>query len=183
MSECIATERLELVSLGAEFLRASLAGDVAGAGRRVGLAIPAEWFAERDYMELRLGQMEQEPGLEGWLVWGMGLRETREMAGYLGFHTGPGPEYLRELSPGGVEFGYTVFEPFRRRGFGREAVVGLMEWARWERGVERFVVSISPENEASLKLAAGLGFRWIGSHIDEVDGYEDIFELRVTNGG
>ena len=180
MTDCISTDRLDLVSFRADFLRMSLAGNVAAAERMVGLAIPAEWFQQGEYIALRLGQMEVDAGLETWLVRGMGLRATREMVGYLGFHTGPAPEYLRELSPGGVEFGYTVFEAFRRQGFGREAVVGLMEWARGEHGVERFVVSISPDNVGSLKLAERLGFRRIGSHIDETDGYEDIFELRVS---
>ena len=40
----------------------------------------------------------------------------------------------------------------------------------------RFIVSISPLNAPSLGLAAKFGFRRIGSHLDEVDGPEDIFE-------
>jgi RimJ/RimL family protein N-acetyltransferase len=45
-------------------------------------------------------------------------------------------------------------------------------------GRTTFVVSIRPDNAASLSLAAQLGFVKIGHHIDEVDGWEDIFELR-----
>jgi hypothetical protein len=45
--------------------------------------------------------------------------------------------------------------------------------------VTRFVVSIGPTNVASIALAQQLGFRRIGSHIDEVDGPEQIFERRV----
>ena len=51
-----------------------------------------------------------------------------------------------------------------------------MRWAREEHGVRRFVVSISPDNLPSLGLAAKLGFQTIGSHLDEIDGPEDIFE-------
>jgi RimJ/RimL family protein N-acetyltransferase len=36
------------------------------------------------------------------------------------------------------------------------------------------VLSIRPDNTASQALAAGLGFVRIGSHIDDVDGLEDI---------
>ena len=98
------------------------------------------------------------------------------MVGHIGFHTGPAPAYLEPYSPGGIEVGYSVFPSYRRRGYAREACVALLRWAADERGVERFVMSIQPSNVPSLSLAASLGFVRIGSHIDEVDGVEDIFE-------
>jgi RimJ/RimL family protein N-acetyltransferase len=101
------------------------------------------------------------------------------MLGHIGFHTRPGEKYLEELAPGGVELGYTVFERERRQGYAREAAEGLMEWAHRLHGVTRFIVSISPANLASLELARRLGFRRIGSHVDEEDGPEDIFERRL----
>jgi ribosomal-protein-alanine N-acetyltransferase len=95
--------------------------------------------------------------------------------GNIGFHSAPGHESLAELSPGGAEFGYEVTEAYRRRGLASEAIEALMLWAR-ELGVQRFVVSISPENGPSLALAAKLGFRKIGWNMDEFDGPEDVFE-------
>ena len=56
----------------------------------------------------------------------------------------------------------------------------MIRWACAERGVETFVVSISPSNEASLGMAAKLGFEQVGSQIDEVDGEEWVFELRAA---
>ena len=56
-----------------------------------------------------------------------------------------------------------------------------MRWAHQVHGVTRFVLSIRPDNTASQALAAGLGFVRIGSHIDEVDGLEDILEHRLCN--
>ena len=103
------------------------------------------------------------------------LRREQRMIGHIGFHTRPGERYLDDLAPGGVEFGYTVFEKDRRQGYAREACVALMAWAHRVHGVTRFVVSIGPGNVASLELARGLGFKWIGSHLDEEDGPEDIF--------
>jgi RimJ/RimL family protein N-acetyltransferase len=177
MNNTIFTERLDLISLGADFLRASLQRNYAAAEALAGLSIPPEWYDCRDYIALRLGQIEADPALEEWLVRAIGLKSTRAMVGYLGFHDRPGAEYLKDLSPGGAEFGYTVFPAFRRQGIAREAVVGLMDWAHSVRDVNRFVVSISPQNQASLNLAASLGFHRIGSHIDEIDGPEDVFEL------
>jgi RimJ/RimL family protein N-acetyltransferase len=174
----ISTERLDLVPLGPAFLRASLERNTAAAESIAKLRIPRAWFDLEEYIALRLGQMEVDPSLEEWLIRAIGLRSTRTMVGYLGFHSAPGPEYLKDLSPGGVEFGYTVFADYRRQGYAREATVALMDWAHRAHAVTRFVVSISPENHASLNLASSLGFRKIGAHIDEKDGPEDIFELR-----
>jgi RimJ/RimL family protein N-acetyltransferase len=56
-----------------------------------------------------------------------------------------------------------------------------MRWAHQIHGVTRFVLSIRPDNIASQALAAGLGFVRIGSHIDEVDGLEEILEHRFFN--
>jgi RimJ/RimL family protein N-acetyltransferase len=55
----------------------------------------------------------------------------------------------------------------------------MMRWARQTHGVIRFILSIRPDNTASQALAAQLGFVRIGSHIDEVDGLEDVLEYRV----
>jgi ribosomal-protein-alanine N-acetyltransferase len=50
-----------------------------------------------------------------------------------------------------------------------------MRWAEDEHGIQRFIVTISPDNVASLRLADRFGFRKIGEHIDEVDGIEGIY--------
>lgn len=178
-SEIIHSARLDLVPFSAGFMRASLAGELAEAERLLGAKLPFNWPDYPDTYRRRLEQLEADPSLLRWLMRGMILCETGSMIGHIGFHTGPNPEYLRELSPGGIEFGYTVCESHRRRGFATEAAEALMNWARTEHGLTRFVVSISPENLPSRALAARFGFRKIGSHIDEEDGLEEIFERVV----
>ena len=56
--------------------------------------------------------------------------------------------------------------------------MAMIGWAQIRRGAEVFVVSVSPENEPSLRLAASLGFERVGSQIDEEDGLEWVFELK-----
>ncbi len=56
-----------------------------------------------------------------------------------------------------------------------------MHWALHTQGVTRFALTIRPDNHPSQALAAQLGFVRIGSHIDEVDGLEDILECKVSN--
>jgi RimJ/RimL family protein N-acetyltransferase len=103
------------------------------------------------------------------------LRATQTMIGSLAFHMAAPPEPIRPLGPGGVEFGYTIYPPFRRQGYATEAAQVLMTWAQ-QQGVTRFVLSISPTNQPSLRLAAHFGFVKIGSQMDEEDGIEDIYE-------
>ena len=55
-----------------------------------------------------------------------------------------------------------------------------MRWALLAHGVTRFAMTIRPDNHPSQALASQLGFVRIGSHIDEVDGLEDILECRLS---
>lgn len=178
MTSVISAPRLDLVSLRPAFMRASLAGDRLEAERLLGASLPADWPDCGSLLQLRLKQMEEDPAYEPWSLRGMVLRNAKTLVGHIGFHTAPGAEYLKPYSPGGVEFGFTVFEPYRRRGYAREASLAMMNWAGEFHGQRTFVVSIRPDNVPSLGLAAQLGFVKIGHHIDEVDGWEDIFELR-----
>src|SRR5262245_1370594 len=177
----ISSERLDLISLSAAFLEASLQGQVTTAESLLGLAIPAEWFQEQALITIRLTQLQQNAALQPWLLRAIALRHQPLLIGHIGFHTPPGADYLRELVPNGVEYGYTVFSPFRRQGYAREACEALMRWAYQEHQVKRFVVSIRPDNLPSRRLAEQLGFQRIGSQVDEVDGLEDIYEVHYGN--
>jgi RimJ/RimL family protein N-acetyltransferase len=75
-----------------------------------------------------------------------------------------------------VEIGYTIFPEHRRHRYATEAVVGLLDWARAQ-GIHRFIASVGPENEPSLKLVRRLGFVEVGRHWDDEDGEELEFEL------
>ena len=177
----IASDRLDLIPLTPAFLQASLRGDSTTAESLLGLAIPSEWFAEQRLIQLRLSDLQQNSALQPWLLRAIGLRHQHVMVGHIGFHTQPGADYLRELAPGGIEYGYTVFSAFRRQGYAREACEALMQWAYQEHQITRFVVSIRPDNIPSRRLAEQLGFKRIGSHVDEEDGLEDIYEVHYGN--
>ncbi|MES1177082.1 MAG: GNAT family N-acetyltransferase [Myxococcales bacterium] len=179
MAEPIRTPRLNLVPMTPEFLEASLLGDREQAEQLVAASLPATW-PHGTPMLRRLDQLREDPTLQPWLLRAMVLQSHRTVIGCIGFHDRPGALYLKDLAPGGVELGYTVFEPWRRQGYAREAIEELMAWARREHRITRFVVSISPTNHASLELARRLDFKRIGAHLDEEDGPEDIFERRFV---
>ncbi len=180
MTAVIRTDRLDLIAMTPAFLRASVEGDLVEAERQIQLSLPKNWPDIRAVLKLRLKQLESNPDLQPWLLRAIGLRNEREMIGHIGFHDQPGADYLREWSPGGVEYGFSIFPAHRRKGYAREASLALMQWAHDLHGVTGFVVTISPSNVASHALVADLGFVRVGSHMDEVDGVEDVLVLNVA---
>jgi RimJ/RimL family protein N-acetyltransferase len=145
----IRSARLDLVPLTRGFLDAALAGDSGEASRLLDARVPDEWPDLRDTQTLFLERLRAEPALGPWSLRAIVLRVERRIVGQIGCHGPPTPD--------GVELAYTVFEPDRRRGYAREACRALIDWARREHGVERFVLSIAKENVASLALARSLG--------------------------
>jgi RimJ/RimL family protein N-acetyltransferase len=139
------------------------------------MLVPAGWPDEHDrrFLELRLRELREDPATARWFARAMVLRDDprRPMVGHIGFHGPP--------KDGALELGYTVFPAWRRRGIAEEAARGLMEWARREHGIRVFIVSVSPQNEPSLAMAAKLGFERTGEQWDEEDGLEWVFRLEV----
>jgi ribosomal-protein-alanine N-acetyltransferase len=173
----ILTPRLRLRLMSTQFLEASLRNNSASAEDLIGLKIPWECFQEKAIMTRRLRDCRSDPAYEPWSLRAIGLSASGVMIGRIGFHTRPNPDYLREFVTDGVELGYGVFSAYRRQGFAQEAIQGMLHWAATQHGVSRFVVSISPTNDASMALARKLGFARIGGHQDEVDGFEEVYSL------
>lgn len=173
----IDSERLTLRPMSAGFLRLVQRGDLAAAEAHIGLSLPEGLPLPPEVVELRLGQLEAQPDQAPWLTRVMALRSERRGVGVIGFHGPPGGEWLDELAPGGVEFGYTVHEAWRRRGFAFEASRALIDWARRFAGVESFVLSMSPGNTASIALARKLGFAQVGTWVHAVRGEEQVHRL------
>ena len=63
------------------------------------------------------------------------------------------------MPDGSARVGYWIGRGYRRRGFGREAVRQLSEFAFAELGVRRVVAVSGASNEASLRLLSSLGFK------------------------
>lgn len=168
----IITPHLELVSLGPEFMRASLAGRLSEAAKLLGVVLPDDWPGEAEHvLRLREQQLTSDPSSQPWLLRAIVLREPgRLMAGRIGFHAPPDER-------GAVEVGYAIVPAYRRQGYAREAVIALFDWATREHAIRRFIASVSPRNDASLHLVQTLGFTQVGTQWDELDGEESVFEL------
>ncbi len=174
--ESIEAQRLILVWMSPGFMRASLAGRPDEASRLIEARLPEGWPDERGDVRLRmrLEQMQRDPDSAPWLLRGMVRRSDMTMVGYITFHDPP--------ADGRAELGYTVFEEHRRQGYASEAALAMMRWAHEVHDVPVFVVSISPDNQASLALAAKLGFVRTGTQMDDVDGEEWVFEREAEAG-
>lgn len=166
--------------MGLDFLRASLSGDRVAAEMLLGATLPSVWPDQPDILARRLAQLSADPALEEWLMRALVWEASGRVVGIGGFHGPPGGDWLRDYAPEGVEFGYTVFEEFRRQGIAYESSAALMKWARDEHGVTQFVLSMSPSNEASAGVAAKLGFQRVGEWQHEVRGLEHVYRRTVA---
>ncbi len=173
----IQTERLNLRLVPLAGLAATAAKDRAAARRIIG-NVSEVWFDEAWVSELRLKQWTDDPAYGPWSIRAITLCSSAEIVGNMNCHHIPMPFVLRGETVMAVELGYSIFEPWRRRGFALEAIRGFSEWAATQR-VQALVLSVSPENTASLGLAEKLRAEKIGSKIDERDGPEDIYFARI----
>ena len=162
----------------AAFLEATLNGHRDVAERLLGLRAHPDWWTATALARMRLNDLARDPAYAPWSLRAIALTSTGVMVGHAGFHTQPGPSYLEPWAAGGVEFGYTIYSPYRRRGYATESADALIAWARATHGVSRFVLTIAPDNEASQRIAQKLGFRAVGVHVDAEDGIEDVYTLR-----
>lgn len=169
----IRTAHLDLVSMTVPFMEALARDDVAGAAAEIEASVPDDMPAYLgDFLRYRLTQLAVDPSIRQWLgramVWG-DEDGVRHVIGSIGFHGAPDDQQR-------LEIGYKVEPAFRRKGIAREAVAAMFDWAYREHGIRRFVASIAPTNEPSLRLAAGFGFQQVGEQMDEIDGLELVFE-------
>jgi RimJ/RimL family protein N-acetyltransferase len=171
----IHTERLILRHMPLEFLEASLEPNTSSIQDILGVKIPPDWFQAETFISLRCNDYKQTPAYHPWGPRAIILKSQYQMIGMIGFHTTPNPEYLKKYVLSGIEFGYEIFPEYRQQGYASEAIKALMDWARQVDSIKHFVLSISPENSASLAIAKKFGFVKVGEHIDEEDGLEYVF--------
>ena len=165
----IETRRLRLLLLDAEVLSALLDGDRVAASLALGVTLPPEFPAGHDdgFLRVQLRRLLQLPRRRAWGARAIVRRQDGAVAGHCGFH-GP-PELV-----GRAEIGYTVFVPFRHRGYATEAAEALVQWAA-RQGERTVFASVAPTNLRSLAVVRRLGFEQVGEQVDPEDGLELVF--------
>ncbi len=168
----IATPRLLLRLMDDAVAEACLDGDLVEAGRRLGAAIPDEMLKDLSGLRFARERLREDPGYRAWSTRAVILQGV--MVGHVRFHTCPDPPSLHAYARGAVEIGYLIFTRYRRLGYAFEAVGAMMDWAA-AFGVHRFVASVAPDNEASMRLVRRFGFKKVDEVVDPVDGIEHVF--------
>jgi [ribosomal protein S5]-alanine N-acetyltransferase len=177
----IKTPRLVLRLMGEEAIASCLTGELEAAQRLLGATIPVELLENTAGLEFNQIRSVEDPRYLPWSMRAIIEPDRAMMIGHIRFHTRPDPEYLHSYARDAVEFGYHIFTPYRRLGYATEAASGVMEWAQALFGVNRFIASVSPDNQPSRRLIVRLGFAQVGTWLDDVDGPEDVFLLSTAN--
>jgi [ribosomal protein S5]-alanine N-acetyltransferase len=173
----IVTERLILRLVPQSALLSTVNGETAKTSELLGGQIPDAWFDD-PWVAQRLKQMHDNPNYEPWSIRAIKLRDTGEVIGKINCHDEPAPYLWNGRTTRSMELGYGIFTPWQRQGFATEAITGYCSWAA-SLGVESLVLSISPNNTASVRLAQKMSGVKIGSQIDDIDGPEDIYFVSV----
>ncbi len=153
----IRTAHLELIAGSPDIMKADMAGRVALSAALDAKVIEG-WPPEiwRDAVEEFLARSMKHPGLAGWLNWYWVLVEggERMLIGSGGFTGAP--------FNGEVMIGYSMLEPYQRKGYGSEAVAALVNWAFAKPGVQRIIAETHGNNRASIRLLEKCGFEYAG---------------------
>jgi RimJ/RimL family protein N-acetyltransferase len=163
------------------FLEAVLDDRREDAAQALGVGLPDGFpdDGERRFLATRLRQMQEDERFRTWCPHAVVLGDR--MIGHAGYHGPPGRNAVG--APDAVELGYTILPSHRGHGYATDAARMLIDLAEQRAGIRHVVLSVSPENAASLAVVRKLGFERTGERMDEEDGLEHVFELRRHGGG
>src|SRR5262249_38458216 len=145
----IETERLRLVVLAAEEIRALIAGDTERASRLAGAAFPPGWPHEREPKEglaWHLRHIEADAAHGAWRIRVIVERASEAVVGSINLK-GPPDE------AGDVEIGWGIVESRRRRGYALEASSAVLGWVLSQPGVRSVTATVPEDNAASERVA------------------------------
>ena len=152
-------------------LTALLHGDMAHAGAITGVALPGYFMDStlQRVWRLHRDRLLVVPDSGPWSVHVAIVKREDIAVGHGGFHGPPDDE-------GRVEVGYSVAQTHRRRGYARAIVAELMRRAAEHHAVHRVRATIAPDNVASLRTIAGIGFSQVATRLNDQGQPECIFE-------
>lgn len=172
--EPIRTPRLQLPALSIAQYDELLADKRAEVGKELDADIGAAWLDDASWLiGMRREQLREHPEHQPWLIRPILRREDGappEAIGYVNFHAPPNEEGIAEI-------GYALLVPWRGRGYGLEAARGALGWAAADPRVRTLRASVAPDNQASLRLIAKLGFEQTGEQWDSDDGLEIVYDI------
>ena len=163
---------LYLAPLSGRWLERLADGDLEAARAESGLPLDAAFVDGSPVWKIFADRITADRRHASWSV--NAVISDGVSVGHAGFHKAPDADGI-------VEIGYTIFEPYRRRGLAKEAVGFLVEYARDSGEVNVVRASIAPGNAGSLGAIAPYGFTWQHNIEDPGGGIEEVWELRFDS--
>jgi RimJ/RimL family protein N-acetyltransferase len=156
---------LTLVPLTADSLRALAACPAKPLSQEglIGQLWPED---DRRVLRYRAEALAADPAAWPWLLHAA-LDAHGHLVGRIGCHARP--------VAGRVEVGYHVVPAARGRGVATRMLASFSDWLR-EHGADTVVLTIGPDNAASLTIARKAGFVQVGEEWDEEDGLQLVLE-------
>jgi RimJ/RimL family protein N-acetyltransferase len=151
----VQTARLRLIPGTTDMVKAAIDDHIRLAGL-LGASIPGAWPGHdlREVLPQFHQRMVEDAAFENWVVWFWVLR--RETGGDI--LVGDGGFMGLPDDDGRVEIGYSILPDYRRRGYAREGVEGLLKVAFGIRGIDTVMAETEKSNAASIRLLEKLGF-------------------------
>ncbi len=163
----IRTERLELLPLSIAVCEAVLAGERHQAGVMLGADLGG-WPRETELRGAFAGYiagLQLDPSVAAWQGRAIVLRDERIVIGSANLKGRP-------TADGRVEVGYGLVDAYQGRGYAREAVAALLDYAYGHPGVRYVTAEIEPTNTRSVHLVETLGFTATGARSRQHAGHE-----------
>jgi RimJ/RimL family protein N-acetyltransferase len=168
----LATERLDLVQLLLEDVRALVDGEAAQVEALLG-ALFTRPYAHPPLMDDALpflcGWLNDHPDDLWWRPWYFADRNQRRIVGSAGF-SGPS-------DTGSLQLGYAIYPEHQGRGYATEAAEALVKVAWTDPRITAIQATIPPWNIESIRVAEKLGMLPVGEGEDDEVGKIIIYEL------
>jgi ribosomal-protein-alanine N-acetyltransferase len=169
-------ERILLVQMPIKFIKATCSASDAATDD---FLVHPDWLQEKELAQLRYEQMQNDPEIGPWLLRAVVDKIDNQMIGHFNCHDRPNSVFLQRYHSQAVEFGYTIYKPYRRQGYAKEVVLTMMQYLQKFKLAKAVVLSAATTNMASLQMIKGLGFKEIDTVRDGVD-TEKIFLQKLT---
>ncbi|MGA1865903.1 MAG: GNAT family N-acetyltransferase [Thermoplasmatota archaeon] len=130
-----------------------------------------EWPGDEllEALPVMMNDLQDDPSSLGWHAWAMVEKRSSTIIGDAGFKGSPDCH-------GSVKLGYSVVEPFRRKGYAKEAL-RILACSALETGeISGMIAEIDTNNLPSKKLLISLGW-------EQKEGHEgfDVWALERTD--
>ena len=166
MNDSISTQRLQLSPLNLDQLELALQ-DIQALEVSLNLVIMRPWMTDRVHraIGMKIDKMrEADPSQHDWFTyWLIVISDENVGAGMLGFKGFPDEN-------GSTEIGYGIDEAYQSKGYMREAVQALIDWA-FTHPFCNVITATEVENPASRRLLERLGAQLV-MEVDDSTSWE-----------